>query len=130
MCYNSRNNNSALYKNLSKGEIRVFKEELTAIREAEEQSEAIKKNVKTDVKRMIEAAKAEAERILDEEETKAKEIYDSLIQEGMNEADTEYEAAIEKAHIDADNMVRAAEARKDKVIDHIVERIVRSGVNS
>jgi vacuolar-type H+-ATPase subunit H len=108
----------------------VFTEELTAIREAEEQSEAIKKNVKAEAKRMIEAAKAEAEKILDDEETKAKEIYDSLIREGMDEADTEYGAAIEKAHIDAENMVKAAEAKKDKVIDHIVERIVRSGVNS
>jgi F0F1-type ATP synthase membrane subunit b/b' len=50
--------------------------------------------------------------------------------EGMNEADSEYEAAIEKAHIDAEKLVEAAEAKKDKVIDHIVERIVRSGVNS
>ncbi len=48
----------------------------------------------------------------------------------MNEADSEYEAAIEKAHIDAENMVKAAEEKKDKVIDYIVERIVRSGVNS
>ena len=79
---------------------------------------------------MIEAARQEAEKILDDEETKAKEIYDSLIQEGMNEADTEYEAAIEKAHIDAEKMVEAAEAKKDEVIDYIVERIVRSGVNS
>ena len=108
----------------------MFTEELTAIREAEERSESIRKNVKTEVKRMIEAAKAEAEKILDDEENKAKEIYDTLILEGMNEADSEYEAAIEKAHIDAENMVKAAEAKKDKVIDYIVERIVRSGVNS
>ena len=108
----------------------MFTEELTAIREAEEQSEDIKRNVKTEVKRMIEAARQEADKILDDEEIKAKEIYDSLIQEGMNEADTEYEVAIEKAHIDAENMVKAAQAKKDKVIDHIVERIVRSGVNS
>ena len=79
---------------------------------------------------MIEAAKQEAEYILDQEESKAKEIYDSLIQEGMNEADTEYEAAIAKAHVDAEEMVKAAEAKKDEVIDYIVERIVRSGVNS
>ena len=108
----------------------MFTEELTAIREAEEQSESIRKNVKTEVKRMIEAAKAEAEKILDDEENKAKEIYDTLILEGMNEADSEYEAAIEKAHVDAENMVKAAEEKKDKVIDYIVERIVRSGVNS
>ena len=50
----------------------MFTEELTAIREAEEQSEAIRKNVKTEVKRMIEAARAEAEKILDDEEIKAK----------------------------------------------------------
>ena len=86
--------------------------------------------MKTEVKRMIEAAKAEAEKILDDEENKAKEIYDTLILEGMNEADSEYEAAIEKAHVDAENMVKAAEEKKDKVIDYIVERIVRSGVNS
>ena len=103
----------------------MFTEELTAIREAEERSESIRKNVKTEVKRMIEAAKAEAEKILDDEENKAKEIYDTLILEGMNEADSEYEAAIEKAHVDAEN-----EEKKDKVIDYIVERIVRSGVNS
>ena len=40
------------------------------------------------------------------------------------------QAAIEKAHIDAENMVKAAEEKKDKVVDYIVERIVRSGVNS
>ena len=108
----------------------MFTEELTAIREAEEQSEDIKRNVKTEVKRMIEAARQEADKILDDEEIKAKEIYDSLIQEGMNEADTEYDVAIAKAHIDAENMVKAAEAKKDEVIDYIVERIVRSGVNS
>ena len=108
----------------------MFTEELTAIREAEERSESIRKNVKTEVKRIIEAAKAEAEKILDDEENKAKEIYDTLILEGMNEADSEYEAAIEKAHVDAENMVKAAEGKKDKVIDYIVERIVRSGVNS
>ena len=99
----------------------MFTEELTAIREAEERSESIRKNVKTEVKRMIEAAKAEAEKILDDEENKAKEIYDTLIKEGMNEADSEYEAAIEKAHIDAENMVKAAEAKKDKVIDDLTE---------
>ena len=105
----------------------MFTEELTAIREAEERAESIKKNIRTEAKRMIDAANAQAERILEEQELKAKEIYDSLIAEGQREADAEYKAAIEKARRGAEEMAGSAEDKKDRVIDFIVERIVGPG---
>lgn len=105
----------------------MFTEELTAIREAEEQAESIKKNIGTEARRMIEAANAQAEKILEEQELKAKEIYDSLVAEGLREADAEYKAAIDKARREAEEMAAAAEEKKDRVIDFIVERIVGPG---
>ena len=102
----------------------MFTEELAAIRKAEEQAESIRKNIKIETKRMIEAANAQAEQILDEQEAEAKSLYDALIAEGMSEADAEYKAALEKARAEAEEMAAAAGAKKDGVIEHIVERIV------
>ena len=102
----------------------MFTEELAAIRKAEEQAESIRKSIKIETKRMIEAANAKAEEILSEQESAAKELYDALIAEGMNEADSEYKAALEKARAEAEEMAAAAEAKKDAVVEHIVERIV------
>ena len=50
----------------------MFTEELIAIREAEHQADSIRKNIKIEAKRMIEAANAQAEKLLDEQEAKAK----------------------------------------------------------
>ena len=114
---------------LSKGEIGVFTEELTAIREAEQQADSIRKSIKIEAKRMIEAANAQAEKLLDEQEAKAKETYDSLIAEGMREADADYKAAMEKARQDAEAVAAEAVKNKEAVIDFIVERIVGAGGN-
>ena len=108
----------------------MFNEELTAIRKAEEDSDSLRKEAKLEARKMVEQAKAEAEKILAEAEEAAGRTYNGLIQEGMNEADQEYDAALEKARLDAEDMAAQAEARKDEVIDYIVERIVRSGVDS
>lgn len=102
----------------------MFIDELAAIRQAEEQAEHIKKSIKIETKRMIEAANAEAEQILSEQESAGKELYDALIAEGVSEADSEYEAALEKAHMEAEEMAAAAEAKKDAAVEFILERIV------
>lgn len=108
----------------------MFNEELTAIRKAEEDSDSMRKEAKLYARKMVEQAKAEAEQILTEAEEAANRTYNGLIQEGMNEADQEYDEALEKARLDAEEMAAQAEAKKDEVIDYIVERIVRSGVDS
>ena len=115
---------------LNKGVVGVFTEELTAIREAEQQADIIRKNIKIETKRMIEAANAQAEKLLDEQEAKAKEIYDSLIAEGMRKADDDYKAAMDQARLDAEAVAKEAEKNKEKVIDFIVERIVGPGGNN
>lgn len=115
---------------MDKGEVGVFTEELTAIREAERQAENIRKSIKIETKRMIEAANVQAEKLLDEQEAKAKEEYDSLIAEGMREADADYNAAMDRARQDAEAVAKEAEKNKAKVIDFIVERIVGPGGNN
>ncbi|MBQ7703798.1 MAG: hypothetical protein IJT40_05425 [Firmicutes bacterium] len=108
----------------------MFNEELTAIRKAEEDSDSLKKEAKLYARKMVEQAKAEAEKIVAEAEESAGLTYSSLIREGMDEADQEYDAALEQARLDAEAMASKAAAKKDQVIDHIVERRVRSGVDS
>lgn len=108
----------------------MFTEELTAIREAEQQAADIRRSIKIEAKRMIEAANAQAEKLLNEQEAKAKEIYDSLIAEGMNEADADYKDAMGKARLEAEAVAKEAEKNKAKVIDFIVERIVAAGGNN
>ena len=104
--------------------------ELTAIRKAEEDSDSRKREAKLEARKMVEQAKAEAEKIISDAEDEGNKTYNSLIQEGMNEADQEYDEAMEQARVDAKEMAEKAETKKDKVIDYIVERIVRSGVDS
>ena len=80
----------------------MFKEELTAIREAEEQSEAIKKNVKAEAKRMIEAAKAEAEKILEQLPKRAYKI--AMCVEGKQFSSEELAGKIEGAFSSANEI--------------------------
>ena len=108
----------------------MFNEELTAIRQAEADSDSMKKEAKLEARKMVEQAKAQAEKLLSEAEESAGRTYSDLIREGMDEADQEYDAALEQARLDAEEMAAVAETKKDKVIDYIVERIVRSGVDS
>ncbi len=106
----------------------MFNEELTAIRKAEDDSESLKRDAKLEARKMV--AKAEAEKMVSDAEEAASRTYNSLIREGMDEADREYDSSMEQARLDAEKMAAKAEAKKDEVIDYIVERIVRSGVDS
>lgn len=105
----------------------MFTEELTAIRKAEQQADDIKKSARIEAKRMLEAAAAQAERLGEEQESAAREIYDALIAQGLREAEAEYDAAIAEARSQADDMARAAEKNRARAIDFIVERIVGPG---
>ena len=108
----------------------LFADELNLIKEAEAQAEQIKKSAKAEAKSAVEDAGAEAAKLIAEAETKARMIFDTLVSEGNEIAQREYDEAIADAETKANEMEAAAAGKKDEAIEHIVERIVNISVNS
>lgn len=107
----------------------MFTEELTLIRNAENDADQQKKDARLEAATMTEAAYAEATKIVNAAEKEAKEKYDMLIAEGEKIADEEYADAIAKAQKTAEEMANKALDGKPSVASYIVERIVKNSVN-
>ncbi len=107
----------------------MFTEELTLIRNAENDADRQKKDAKLEAVTMTESAYSEATKIVNAAEKEAKEKYDKLIAEGEKIADEEYAQAIKEAKDTAESMAKKALDGKAKVASFIVERIVQNSVN-
>ena len=101
----------------------MFTDELNAIRNAEEQADALKKESKQE-------ANEKALQMIAEAELSAKESYEKLKSEGQQIADAEYDKAIKASIADAEELEKQALLRKDEVVQFIAERIVSLSVNS
>lgn len=108
----------------------VFTEELTLIRNAENDADRQKKNARVEAAGITEKAYSEATNIVDAAEKSAKEKYDILLAEGEKTADEQYKQAIEEAKAKADEIAEKALSNMNEAVCYIVERIVENSVNS
>ena len=108
----------------------MFTDELNAIRNAEEQADALKKESKQEAKKKVQEANEKALQMIAEAELSAKESYEKLKSEGQQIADAEYDKAIKASLADAEELEKQALLRKDEVVQFIAERIVSLSVNS
>ena len=107
----------------------MFVEEITRIRESEAKADELQKNAKLESKKSLSDAKAQAARMVEEAELKAKEIYDTYIQEGQDEAERQYEQFLKDTHAECDDLIAKAKDNEDKAVELIAERIVRNSVD-
>ena len=107
----------------------MFVEEITRIRESEAKAEELQKNAKLESRKSLSDARAQADRIVEDAEMKAKEIYDTYIQEGQNEAEKQYEQSLRETHEKCQMLIAKAKDNEDKAVELIAERIVRNSVD-
>ncbi len=107
----------------------MFAEELTKIQDCERQAEEILKKAKLDSKQALDDARAEAAKLIEDAETKGKEIYDAFLKEGQEESARQYDNFLAKTRQDCDAAMKAAAEKQDDAIAWIAERIVGASVN-
>ncbi|MEA4921913.1 MAG: hypothetical protein VB031_00950 [Eubacteriaceae bacterium] len=105
-------------------------DELSKIKSSEDEAEKISKNAKTESRKKIAQAGAEADDIVAAAEKKAKQDYDALIEEGRQQAEKEYKEYLEKTKSECGSIAEKAAAKKEQAAALIAERIVRTGVNN
>ncbi|MDD6154156.1 MAG: hypothetical protein PUB39_01095 [Eubacteriales bacterium] len=108
----------------------MFAEELTKIKEAETQADQIIKDAKAYTRKSKSDTQAEVDGLISEAESRAKDAYDELLKEGSAEADAKYAEYMAGISKKCDDMAKAAEDSMPQAVDMIVERIVKSSVNS
>lgn len=108
---------------------RVFTEELTMIKDAEDKADRIRKDAKSEAGNIVDAANTKAGVILAEAEEKAREIKEQYLAEGQELAQKQYNEAISGAEKQWQEMAKKAGEKQDRVVNFIAERIVTSSVN-
>jgi V/A-type H+-transporting ATPase subunit G/H len=108
----------------------LFAEELSQIRETEQNADKMVKDARASSRKELSDADADAQRIISEAEDKAAGIYRGLIDEGGKDADTEYAEYMKGIDQKCSDMEAAAERSMEAAVDMIVERIVKPSVNS
>lgn len=108
----------------------MFVEELTKIRESESYADELQKKAKLDAKQALAEARTQADRIVEEAENRAGEIYDALISEGQTESDEQYALFLEKKRAECAAMIERARKNESRAVASIAERIVRLSGNS
>ena len=106
----------------------MFSDELEKIINSEEDAENLVKEAKITEKKILENARNQAEKIIEEAENKG--YYQNQIDEGNQVAKTNYDNFIEDVKQKNRELQNSAENRLDEVSDFIFERIVNSSVNS
>ena len=101
----------------------MFNEELKSINEAEERAERMKKDAKAEAKALVEQTMSKTREEILEAEAKAKERYDSLVNQGMVSAQGKYEKAIHEAGVEASKMAEEARRHQAEAISYIKERL-------
>ena len=107
----------------------MFVDELSKIRDCEERADQLKKSARIESRRNLEDARNRAAIIIEEAESKARDIYGSLIAEGDKQSDQEYASYLEQTEVDSNQLMDQAEARKKQAVDLIAERIVKASVD-
>lgn len=108
----------------------MFAEELTKIKEAENRADQILKDAKASSKKSKSDTQAEVDSVISEAEDRAQSAYDELMKEGAADADAEYAKYMDGIKKQCDEMADKAESSMNEAVDMIVERIVKSSVNS
>jgi len=108
----------------------VFAEELAKIKDSEACAEQLQKQTKVEIKQMLAEAEAEAGRMIETAEQRAKETYDSFINEGLDISDQQYEQHLKKMKEEFNAMIEQAKANQSKAVEFIAERIVSASVNN
>ena len=108
----------------------MFSDELEKIINSEEDAENLVKEAKITEKKILENARNQVEKIIEEAENKGKDYYQNQIDEGNQVAKTNYDNFIEDVKQKNRELQNSAENRLDEVSDFIFERIVNSSVNS
>ena len=108
----------------------MFSDELEKIINSEEDAENLVKEEKITEKKILENARNQAEKIIEEAENKGKDYYQNQIDEGNQVAKTNYDNFIEDVKQQNRELQSSAENKLDEVSDFIFERIVNSSVNS
>ncbi|MDO5303523.1 MAG: hypothetical protein Q4E84_06435 [Clostridia bacterium] len=107
----------------------MFAEELTKVKESETYADELQKKANVDSKQSIADAKTKAEKMLSDARIKAKDIYDTLIKEGQEISDQQYNAFLEDKKKDCADVISRARKNEESAIALIAERIVRDSVN-
>lgn len=107
----------------------MFVDELTRIRESENQADQIRKEARAEARSKLEKARADAAEAVEQARSRARDICDSLAREGRDEFEKEYAAFLEKTRQECMRMKDEAEGRKEKATALIAERIVSASVN-
>lgn len=102
----------------------MFDQELKDIRSVEQQADDIVQKAEADGKDLIAESKRKADQILADAESKAAAIYDSLIREGTETAQKNYDASMQTAQQKCQAIADSAAAHSDEAVRLIKERIV------
>lgn len=108
----------------------MFSDELEKIINSEEDAENLVKEAKITEKKILENARNQVEKIIEEAENKGKDYYQNQIDEGNQVAKTNYDNFIEDVKQQNRELQNSVEDKLDEVSDFIFERIVNSSVNS
>lgn len=111
------------------GEV-LFAEELSQIRETEQNADKMVKDAKASSRKKLSDADADAQKIISEAEDKAAAIYRGCLDEGAKDADAEYAEYMKGIEKKCGDMEKAAEKSMPAAVDMIMERIVKPSVNS
>ena len=107
----------------------MFAEELVKIRESETYAEELQKSAKAEADLIIAEAESQARQIIADAKALAKEKVDALMAEGQEIAQAQYDAAVAATETECMNLAAAVKDKQPEMIKVIVER-VKSSVNS
>ena len=102
--------------------IRVFTEELSKIKHAEDKADALRKEARQEAKAIIEGANTKANQIILEAETSARSVYDGFLKDGEEQADKEQESALKLAVEESKGLGAQALKHQNDAIRFIKER--------
>lgn len=104
-------------------------EELKKINQSENEAAEIRKKAKADAKKILEHARQKTARTVDESESRANDIRLTLIEEGNQAADSQYQEYLQQTRETCSGMIDKARQCEEKAVAFIAERIVESSVN-
>jgi vacuolar-type H+-ATPase subunit H len=103
---------------------RMFDKELDDVRAAERRAEEIVQKAGADAKEQVAASRRQAAERISEAEARAGTVYDTLIREGTEEAQKNYETSMKKTEVECAAVAEAADRNAEEAIRLIKERIV------
>lgn len=102
----------------------MFDKELDDVRAAESRADEIVQKADAAGKEQIAASRRQAEERISEAEARAGTVYETLIREGTEEAQKNYEASMQKAEAECAAVAASADRNSEEAIRLIKERIV------